>query len=579
MPENQPLTGYPSIDKPWLKYYSEDASDTTNLNPNCSMYEFLWHQNQNCLQDIALNYFGRRITYGELFANIDSVAQSLCSLGVKQGDIVSICPLNTPEFVYLLYAVNKVGAVSNWVGLTSPISDLHAQLTSTGSRIVFTVSLAYAQIAEAANDSGVEKIVVVPIEHSMPVSLKAVLAFKNRRVNRMGTSWRNFLNRESGKTEVGEIRPDDIAMIEYTGGSTGVPKGVMLSNKAMNSYSVNVAAINQYGITHYKEQDKYLSGIPLFLAFGATACCHGPLCLSLELILAPDPSPEAGVKMIVKSKVNHIIAGRLLIEELVETAQKTRADLSFIRSLMYGGEETNKTWENSVTERLRSNNVDAPLRNGYGMTETAAAILVAPDNETDGLIPFTNVNVKVVDPEDESQEFSYDTEGELCISADTLMLGYYGNEEETKEIIFEENGTKWLKTHDLATISPDGIIRITGRIKRIYSRLTSDRIQIRVYPMRIEEMLIRNNLVHECAVVGVKDDAVAYRSVAYIILSDKAVDTDEARKQLEAYCKANLPDSHWPDEYVFVGKFPITRAGKVDYRALEEMAKEETHHD
>ena len=139
--------------------------------------------------------------------------------------------------------------------------------------------------------------------------------------------------------------------------------------------------------------------------------------------------------------------------------------------------------------------------------------------------------------------------------------------------VYEENGLRWLKTHDLATVSPDGIIRITGRIKRIYSRLTPDRIQVRVYPMRIEEMLIQNELVRECAVVGVKDDILAYRSVAFILPSNKAGDTEEAKKQLDAYCKANLPDSHWPDEYFFVDSFPTTRAGKVDYRALEKKPK------
>ena len=282
------------------------------------------------------------------------------------------------------------------------------------------------------------------------------------------------------------------------------------------------------------------------------------------------------MKIIMRSKINHIIAGRLLIEDLVAKAQKTMADLSFIRSVMYGGEETNKVWENSITKQLKDKNITAPLLNGYGMTETSAAILVAPDNDTDGLVPFANVNVKVVIPDDDTEEYGYDTEGELCLSAETLMIGYYKNEKETKDVFFEENGIKWLKTHDLATISHDGIIRITGRIKRIYSRLTQDRIQVRVYPMRIEEVLINHHLVHECAVVGIKDTVLAYRSVAFIVLSDRTFDTDRARASLEEYCRENLPDSHWPDEYVFIDKFPITRAGKVDYRALEERVKKET---
>ena len=181
--------------------------------------------------------------------------------------------------------------------------------------------------------------------------------------------------------------------------------------------------------------------------------------------------------------------------------------------------------------------------------------------------------VKVVNPNDESQEYGYDTEGELCLSAETLMNGYYNNEKETSDVIFERDGVRWLKTHDLATISRDGIIKITGRIKRIYSRLTSDKIQVRVYPMRIEETLISNKLVHECAVVGIKDTILAYRSVAFIVLSDKTAIAENAQKQIEVYAHEHLPDSHWPDEYVFIEKMPITRAGKVDYRALEKEAQ------
>ena len=565
------MTGFPSVDQPWLKYYSKNAPEAPD--PNCSMFDYLQKCNQNQHDSIALDYFGKKITYGKLFEEIDRTAVALQQFGVKHGDIVSVCPLNTPEFIFLLYAINKIGAVSNWMGLTSPIQDLHDQLTTTNSRIVFTVSIAYEQIEKAAEKSTVEKIITVPLEFSMPTPLKLAVGYKNRHLNKKGISWKDFIKAGEENITSVDIIPDNMALIEYTGGSTGVPKGVMLSNKAMNSYYVNFLKVNQCGITSFSKNDRFLFGVPLFLAFGASSCCHGPLCHTLVLVLAPDPSPEAGTKLILKKKINQILTGRLLIEDLVESTQKTNNDLSFIRSIMYGGEETNKVWEKSITEKLRDRNADIPLLNGYGMTETSAAILLAPDNETDGLIPLGNVNVKVVNPDDESQEYGYDTEGELCLSAETLMNGYYNNEKETSDVIFERDGVRWLKTHDLATISRDGIIKITGRIKRIYSRLTSDKIQVRVYPMRIEETLISNKLVHECAVVGIKDTILAYRSVAFIVLSDKTAIAENAQKQIEVYAHEHLPDSHWPDEYVFIEKMPITRAGKVDYRALEKEAQ------
>ena len=572
MTEEKKLTGYPSIDKPWLKYYTKKAPGIPS--PDMSMYAFLCENNKSNLEYTAMNYYGRKISFRVLLEKIDDVASALLSLGINKGDIVSLCALNIPEFVYLLYALNKIGAVSNWIGLTSPIADLHEQLVSTDSRVIFTVNIAYPQIEKAAQDTKVETIISIPIETSMPVFMKMAVGFKNRHIKDAGMPWKQFISVDAVKPEDTSTLPNDMAIIEYTGGSTGVPKGVMLSNKSLNTHYVDFFMTNSNGIFNFSKADKMISGVPFFLVFGMCACCHSPLCHGMELVLAPDPSPSAGTKIIQKYGINHVMAGRLLIEELLRSTQKCNENLSYIKSIMYGGEETNKAWENNIRDELKKFHLNAPILNSYGMSETSAGVLTAPDDATDGLIPCAGVDVKIVNPENCYEEYSYGREGELCISTDQLMLGYYNDPNNTEDVIFEENNVRWLKTHDLATISLDGIIRITGRIKRIYSRLTTDRIQVRVYPMRIEELLIQNDQVRECAVVGVKDDVLAYRSVAYIILSDNAVDADDVKKQLEAYCRASLPDSHWPDEYVFVDSFPITRAGKVDYRALEKMVKE-----
>ncbi|MBR3347556.1 MAG: acyl--CoA ligase [Solobacterium sp.] len=568
---NDVKTGYPSIDKPWENFYTKEAPATPD--PNCSMYEFLQKCNYNSMANTALNYYGKKITYDELFKNINRTANALHAIGVKQGDIVSVCPLNTPEFIYLLYAINKVGATSNWIGLTSPVSDLHTQLTSTKTRIIFTVNIAYDQISAAAKNSEVEKIITVPIEYSMPIHLKPILSYKNRKNNKQGTPWKEFIKQASYTIPTRSFKADEAAIIEYTGGSTGVPKGVVLSNTAINTHYIDFFITNYNDIFNFEATDRMISGVPFFLVFGMCACCHAPLCHGMELVLAPDPSPNVGVKIIQKYKINHVMAGRLLIEELLKATQKGKWNLSYIKSIMYGGEETNKVWENSIRNELKKYHLNAPILNSYGMSESSAGVLTAPDDDTDGLIPCAGVVVKIVNPENHCDEYSYDKEGELCVSTNQIMMGYFNHPADTQAVIFENNGVRWLKTHDLATISRDGIIKITGRIKRIYSKLTDDGIQVRVYPMRIEETLIRNELVQECAVLGIKDDLFAYRSVAYIVLTDQNMRSNDAKEMLQAYCKSNLPESHWPDEYVFVKSFPVTRAGKVDYRALEEIYK------
>ena len=575
MLENKPLTGYPSIDKPWLKYYSDSVDIPTVPSPDCSMISFLQQCNAARTSFTALNYFGTKISYKDLFEHIDQAAASLQKYGVKKGDFISLCGLNTPEFVYLLYAVNKIGAVSNWLGLTSPITDLRGQLASTESKLVFVIDLAYTKIKEASQGTQVEEIISVPLGESMPTAMRLLYGLKNKQTKSASLTWNKFLRIAGNEIpKYVMVTGNDLAMIEYTGGSTGVPKGVMLSNRNLNSYYINFNRTNNSGISYYLNADKYLACVPLFLAFGVSTSCHGPLSHGMELILAPDPNPDVLGKWILRSKPNHIAAGRVQIDGFAHVAKEARRDLSYIHSIMYGGEASDKNWEHKVQNILQKHQMKAPILNGYGMTECSACILVATTNTDEGLIPLGNVDVKVIDPDDPNMELGYDTEGELCLSSDTIMIGYFQNKEETEKAIFEENGQRWLRTQDLATITPDGTIHLTGRIKRIYHKLSPEKVDIRVYPMRIEESISGAEEIEKCAVIGVRDDITAYRTIAYLIPKADCKDLSGLKRTIEERCKANLPESHVPDEYVFISDFPLTRAGKVDYRALEKMAED-----
>ena len=306
------LTGYPSIDKPWLKYYSETVDMQGVPSPDCSMIDFLRQCNADNLDFIAMNYFGAKTSYKKLFETIERTAAALQKHGVRKGDFVSLCGLNTPEFVVLLYAVNKVGAVSNWLGLTSPVSDLKEQLVSTGTKLVFAVDLAYDIMKEAAQNTQVQEIISVPLGASMPPLMRLFYGLKSRSKKTDAANWKDFLrSAEGSKLQPTEVKGSDLAMIEYTGGSTGVPKGVMLSNKNLNSYYANFNKANSRGLFNYKKRDTYLACVPLFLAFGVSTSCHGPLSHGMELILAPDPKPETLGKLIVNKKPHHIAAGRV----------------------------------------------------------------------------------------------------------------------------------------------------------------------------------------------------------------------------------------------------------------------------
>lgn len=579
--ENKEMTGYPSVDRPWLKYYSEKQEDTPL--PDCSIYEFLYQCNTLYLKYTALNYFGTKITYEKMFKKIGLVSSALKNYGVKKGDIISVCALNIPEAFYLFYAINKVGAVSNWLGLTSPVEDLHEQILTTNSKLIFSVEQAMDKIIEAVKDTKAEMIITLSIDNSMPKWMKIAVKMKKKHTSNYSsnpvcvTKWKKFMSDSNERHDVLEKTENDLALIIYTGGTTGVPKGVMLSNKNINAHYINFYQANTKALTNYQRRERYLGCVPLFLAFGLIAGGNAPLCHSMELILAPDPSPKVVLKMILQTKPNHIIGGRSLVDGLGKMAEDTQIDYSYIRSVLYGGEGADENWERKVEEKLKTHNMNAPVLNGYGMTETSSGALFTRPQEPRRLFPLPNVDVKIVDPEDYHTEYSYNTEGELCISADTVMLGYFNNDVETTKVLFEEHGQKWFKTHDLAIIAPDGTITITGRLKRIYHKLTPDNVIIRVYPMRTEEVIAKDADVERCAVVGIKDEKTEYRTICYLLLRETPKHPDEAhtiRERLDGLCHEKLPESHLPDEYVFVEEFPLTRAGKVDYRELEKMAEE-----
>lgn len=561
------MPGYPSKDKPWMKYYFQGTASYKLPTTDCSMYTFLRSCSENRLDAAALDYYGNKISYRKMFANIDAIASALLAVGVRQGDTVSVCPLNTPEFVYLLYAINKVGAISNWLSPTSTVDDIRTQLKSTGSKLLFVVEMAAEKLVAAAEGTEVSKVISVPLYCSMPAALRFLMKMKSKGTT-AAEPWKIFIAQaRKYLAEAASVFGSETAVIEYTGGSTGVPKGVMLTNENMNSYYISFHGANSAGLSDYQPGGGFLACVPLFLGFGVSSCCHGPLCHGMYLVLAPDPSPDGIGKVVLNRKPNYIVVGRVQIDGIVSAVKNTKTDLSFIHSVMYGGEAANKPWAELTEKLLRAHGSKSRVLNGYGMTETAAAILIESASSAEGLVPLAGVNVKITDP-DTGEELPYDVIGELCLSAQAVMKGYYRQELSGESPITEEGAERWLRTGDLAKITEDGTIHIVGRIKRIYHKIASG-IGVRVYPVRIEETLAKYETVEKCAVIGVKDEKTAYRTIAYIKLKDGCTDSSPVVAAINKHCRELLPESHVPDQYIFCTEFPLTRSGKINYMALE----------
>lgn len=552
MPEKK-LTGYPSVDKPWLKYYSEETIKASL--PQCTMYEYIYELNQDNLGRIAINYYGTNITYGELFDNIDKISGALENIGVRENDIVTVCMINSPEAVYLLFALNKIGATANMIYATSTEEEIIQYLSDANSKIVFTLDIFLDKFKNVLDRACIDKIIVV---NSKPDS--------NTDMPKPFISWNSFM-KGGVHSDTVVHNPSSVAVITYTGGTTGGSKGVMLSNKAV---VINVWQYCNTGIS-LKKSSTWLMVFPLFIAFGTFS-----LMISLSVgmtAIVRIPMTDSLTDLCKRFKPNHIMQGPAYWEAFAES--NTDMDLSYLIEPMSGGDILRAKTELEINEYLKENGCIYKIMNGYGMTEAGPAISInrktAYKNESLG-IPLPKTTVSAFNTET-GEEVKYGEKGEICVCTPSMMTGYINKPGETKNVIKKhKDGKCWLHTGDLGYICGDGFVHICGRLKR-YMRCIANGVYKKVFSLDIEKALLKHESVENCAVVPVPDEQVNEAPVAFIIPSKKTSD-DELENELKQFCKNNLQEVYRPVKYIFIDKFPLTKVGKVDYRTLSETAKE-----
>ncbi len=346
--ENKDFTGYPSIDKPWLKYYSEEAINASL--PECTIYEYLWENNKDHLDDVALVYFGRKISYGELFKFIDKCEKSLHEIGVKQKDIVTVALPSIPEALYLVYALNKMGAVSNMIHPLAGENEIIGYLNEVSSTVCFMFTGTYDIVKSSLSKTNVQTAVVISPADSLSFGVKQLYNLKTKKpeLPKIGQiiNWSQFLNR--GKTAVvysKKKNPYEVAIISHTGGTTGVPKGVMCSD-----YNINTV-IWETGVNlPHGRQEKTLVVLPPFVNYSLVNAMLEPLTFGFQIILIPDYKPEKFVEYVKKYHPNHFNSIPAYWEALLNIPELRTADLSCLRYIIYGGEGMNAATETQVTE-------------------------------------------------------------------------------------------------------------------------------------------------------------------------------------------------------------------------------------
>lgn len=561
---------YPSIDKPWKKHMSEAAM---NLElPKGSMFDLIYANNKDYPDDIAIEYMGIKVTYRELWENIEAVAKGLTALGVQPGEIVTIAMPNTPEFVYLAYALNRVGAVMNIIHPLPGEEELVGYLNEAESRYFFMFDGTYSIIKDRIGDTPVEKAIVASPAQSLAKIKKTLYKLaKFPKLDKTNTiNWEEFLKNGEG-TQPAYVEKDHetMAVISHTGGTTGEPKGVMLTDLAMNAVGYQVWQTFPLGETR---QHVILLVLPPFVNYSFCNGIHEGLILGGTLALLPEYKPEKFADYYKQYKPNVINSIPQYCLAMLNDERLQNMDLSSLLYLVAGGEAMDATAEAELNRFLAERGAGIEVSKGYGCTEfTSVVTYTYPEvNFLHSVgIPLPFVNIKIVEPET-FNELPCGERGEICVTGPQLMLGYYKNQEATDDMIkIHPDGTRWMHMGDLGFVDEDGILFITGRIKRIIMTKGSDGNVTKMFPDRIENAINKSEVVNASCVVGIKDDARIHYPKAYIELKDITTNQDFAREDILAICRKKLPDYQVPAEIEFIDELPRTSRGKVDYQALD----------
>lgn len=565
---------YPVEKNPFYEYINNNTEQGFDV-PDVSMFGMLKISAQSHPQAYAYEYFGAKCTYGALIKKIIDVSNAYFEIGVRKGDIVTILMANTPEAVLSIYALNRIGAVSNVVHPLSAQQEIENYINSVGSRFLLCMDMCVEKVKAVINNTDLTRVIVVSAGDSMPQPLKSAYSLKNKNSNAVPKgdmrylTWKQFTKKVY--TRVGEYFPkgEDAqtpAVILHSGGTTGTPKDIMLSNRNFNAFGIQAVIT----LSDVSVGDKILAILPIFHGFGLGVCVHVSFCFGACSVLIPLFDSKKFGSILKKYKPTMLFGVPTLYEALINADNTDGLDLSFLKYAVSGGDALPKPLEEKVNEFFMKHNSSVCICEGYGMTEGLAALsLSVNDGYKSGTIgkPLIGNEMCVCEP-GTTNVLPCNTDGELCVCGPTIMLGYRNNELETAHTLRRHNDGKiWLHTGDMASVDEDGFVTYKLRIKRLI--ISSG---YNVYPTQIEKVVEELPEVMKCAVVSIPHTYKKEVAKAYIVLQKGYSADTFTTDKIKQHCIKNLSKHSVPYKYEFVKELPKTPYGKVDFMKLQNMA-------
>ena len=508
----------------------------------------------------ALTYMNTKISYKKLLNKVEKLSAAFFSLGVKKGDRALLALPNIPQCVYCLYAFNRIGAIPALVSPIASTGELKTYIEKLNPRIIISLDTLRDKLVET--DCIVKKTTVVltsPSDELLPFSYVGSSGFLN---------WHQLLKTKARRNIfISPQTSSDTAVILFSGGTTGKPKGVEISNESLNELAEGTAKASGRNV----QKVKMLSVLPMFHGFGLGICVHTVLYFGGNALLVPRFNPEKAGKLISKEKPEYIACVPAMLKSLMKASALRKTNLDFLLGVFSGGDSLPEKLEADFNRFLSAHNAVVNVRQGYGLTECVAATCLIPEGvrKTDCIgKPYEKAIYKIVD-ESGYKEKPRESIGEICISGAMVMKGYFDDEEETSEVLrVHDDGKLWLHTGDMGYMDSEGFVYFKGRLKRVIITNGNN-----IYPSEIERVLLSHPAVSECCAVGVKDSERMNVVAVFVVLENPEACNNEMKAKLSEYLGKFISMVSKPEYIYFAESLPKTALGKIDFSKLERMAE------